>query len=190
MTKRYDFKNDKATMEWLESQKGQTRATYKTAWRYFLAHAGMTGDQILEDRKTDNEYAWEKKVLGFKTWLTDQMGQSQNSAKTGAGSARSFFSYHRMPLEFRKVEKAQLNKAMRKTEDYRFSREDLKKMVEVADLTEKYVVLVGKTFGLRAGDFLRLKRGDLEPYIDREPPIPIGEYQTEKEEVKAHPDST
>ena len=34
---------------------------------------------------------------------------------------------------------------------------------------------------------MRLTRGDLEPYIDREPPISIGEYDTQKEGVKAFP---
>jgi hypothetical protein len=60
-------------------------------------------------------------------------------------------------------------------------------MADVASLQEKYVVVAGKSFGLRAGDFLALKRGDLEPYIDREVPISIGEYGTEKESVRSYP---
>ena len=63
----------------------------------------------------------------------------------------------------------------------------MKKMADVADLTEKYVVVAGKSFGLRAGDFLKLTRGDLESYINRSVPISIGEYATQKESVKAYP---
>lgn len=114
-------------------------------------------------------------------------GQAEKSAIVGTSVARSFFSFNRLPLEFRPSEKRRLTKGKSKYEDYRFSREDLKTMSDVSDLQEKYVVIVGKSFGLRAGDFLKLTRGDLEPYIDREPPISIGEYDTQKENVKAFP---
>ena len=179
--------NDKATREWLDSQKKGTRSTYQTAWKYFLEYVGMTGDQILESRKDDKDYAWEKRVLEFKRWMIEEKGQSENTAKTGTTTARSFFAFHRTPLEFRKTEKAKLKEARPKSEDYRFSVEDLKKMSDVADLTERYVITAGKSFGLRAGDFLRRTRGDLEAYIDRETPISIGEINTQKENVKAYP---
>ena len=90
-------------------------------------------------------------------------------------------------MDFRRGEKAKLTEATRLREDYKFSIEDFTKMFSVADLEEKYVLCAGKSFGLRAGDFLRLTRGDLEPYISREVPISIGEYNTEKEGVKAFP---
>jgi integrase len=185
--KRETFKNDKATREWLDSQKKRTRSTYKTAWKYFLEYAEMTGDQILADRKNDKVFRWEKKTLDFKRWMIEQKQQSENSARTATTTVRAFFGYYRIPLVFRKTEKARLREARRKQEDYRFSREDLKRMVDVADLTGKYIVAAGKSFGLRAGDFLALKRGDLEPYIDREPPISIGEYMTRKETVPSYP---
>lgn len=181
------FPNDKATHEWLDSYKKGSRATYQTGWKYFLEYTGMTGDQILADRKQDKDYKWEQKVLDFKQWMKDEKNQSDYSATTAAATARSFFSFHRLPLQFRRTESSRLSEAKRKHEDYRFSVEDLKKMADVGDLTEKYVVVVGKSFGLRAGDFLRLTRGDLEAYIDREPPISIGEYSTEKESVSAFP---
>jgi hypothetical protein len=34
-------------------------------------------------------------------------------------------------------------------------------MCDFADLTEKYIITAGKSFGLRAGDFLRFTRRDL-----------------------------
>jgi integrase len=185
--KRETFKNDKATREWLDSQKKSTSYTYKWAWNYFLEYAGMTGDQILTDRKNDKVFRWEKKTLDFKRWMIEQKQQGENAARTATTAIRAFFGFHRTPLVFRKSEKAKLREARRKQEDYRFSREDLKKMVDVGDLTEKYIVAAGKSFGLRAGDFLALKRGDLESYIDREPPISIGEYMTRKETVPSYP---
>jgi len=182
-----DLTNDLATTEWLNSQKKSTRLAYKSSWLHFLEFAKLSGDQILADRKTDKEFKWEKQVLAVKTWLVETKGQADNTAKAVTTAARSFFAFHRVGLEFRKPEKARLKEAHAKSEDYRFSVGDLQKMFNVANLTEKYVLTAGKSFGLRAGDFMKLTKGDLEAYIDREPPISIGAYSTQKEGVKAYP---
>ena len=180
------FPDDKATHEWLNSMKKSSRNTYQTLWKRFLEFTGETGDQIKESRRNDKDYTWEKKVIKFRQWIITK-GLSENTAKSASGAVRSFFAYHRMELRFRRTESTRLTEARRKTEDYRFSRDDLKKMADVAGLEEKYVVVAGKSFGLRAGDFLALTRGDLKPYINREVPISIGEYGTQKESVKAYP---
>jgi hypothetical protein len=60
-------------------------------------------------------------------------------------------------------------------------------MDEVADLQERYVLRTSKSFSLRAGDFLRVARGDVEPYIQNEAPVSIGSYETQKEGVVAYP---
>lgn len=177
---------DKATEEWLNTFSAGTRVTYKCLWNYFLKFIDLTGDEILRSREADKDYSWEKKVLAFKNWFIAK-GAAPTSAKTATSVVRGFFSFHRQPLKFRRSEIAKLKKASRKYEDYRFSKEDLKDMFDVANLKEKYIVTAGKSFGLRAGDFLKLTKGDLEPYIDREPPISIGEYATEKEDVVAYP---
>lgn len=192
-----DFSDDKATTEWLDSfeSKKNTQNTYATGWRRFLEYAGMTGDQILADRKGDHDFRWERKTLDFKRWMVEGARQlkhpekklGEHAGRTAATSVEGFFSFYRMSLKFRRSESAMIREAKRKQEDYRFSKEDFKRMVDVADLTEKYVILVGKSFGLRAGDFLRLTRGDLETYISREPPIFIGEYMTQKEHEPAFP---
>jgi len=189
MTGKTEWGDDKATTEWLDAfrAKRNTRNTYATGWRKFQEFTGMTGDQILADRKADAEFRWEGKTLQFKQWMILEKKLSQNTGRTGAECVEGFFSFHRLPLKFRKSEAAAISRAQRKQEDYRFSREDLKRMFDVADLIEKYVIVAGKSFGLRAGDFLHLTRGDLEPYVDREPPISIGEFQTQKENVPAFP---
>ncbi|MDH5684167.1 MAG: hypothetical protein OEZ20_06870 [candidate division WOR-3 bacterium] len=148
---------------------------------------GITGDQVLEDRKTDAEHKWEKQVLAFKQWLIDEKGYAEYTATASAHAAASFFAFHYHELKLRPSEGKRLRERTRKTEDYRFTREELKIMSEIGDLKTQYVVVAGKSFGLRVGDFLRLTRGDLEPYLDRPVPISIGEYATTKEKVKACP---
>ena len=186
--------NDKASVEWLQSQKKETRRGYKAIWRKFLDFTGMTGDQILADRKTDNEHRWERKVLDFKRWMMESpkkrnllQHQSSYSATSAVMIVRGFFAYYYVPLQYRRQEKKRLGERNRKTEDYHFTLEELKRMADCADLEDKYVVIAGKSFGLRAIDFINLKRGDLEPNIDREVPISIGSINTIKENVPAYP---
>jgi hypothetical protein len=189
MSKTISFPNDKATNEWLDTQKAGTKKVYACHFRKFLEFTGLTGDQILADRKKDvaeETFRWEAKTLEFKVWLANKKF-SPYAATCGATAARAFFGYHRKPLKFRTQERRKLIERTRLHEDYKFSIEDFAKGFAVSDLEEKYVLTAGKSFGLRAGDFLRLTRGDLEPYLDREVPISIGEYNTQKEGVKAFP---
>jgi integrase len=184
--------NDTKGSDWLKSQEGSTRHSYGTWWRYFLEFTTKTvglntGDQIISERENDKEHKWERLVLDFKKWLVDEKGLSQSSATSAAMAVRGFFSFHYKPLMYRAQESRKLRDSYRSTEDYLFSREDLKKMVEFANLKEKYILIAGKSFGLRAGDFLDLKRGELEPYISREVPISIGKINTGKENIPAYP---
>ena len=187
--------NDKASIEWLNSQKKDTgtRKSYKTVWLLFLKFTGMTGDQILADRKNDTEHKWERKVTEFKDWVMQQPLQKQPneyhssySATTAVMTARGFFAYWYVPLQYRPQEKGRLAKRHRKTEDYHFSLEDLKRMADCADLEDKYVLVAGKSFGLRPIDFIHLTRGNFT-HIDTEPPIGIGPINTIKESVPAFP---
>jgi integrase len=180
-------KNDIATEEWLDSQKQSTKKAYRSYWKYFREFTSMTGDEILASHRADKDFAWEKRVLEFKNWLVNERKLSTYTATASAMTVRGFFAYHRMPLQYRRSESAKMGKRSRKTEDYKFCLDDLRKMFEVTNLEERYLITAGKSFGLRAGDFLRLTYGDLQPYIDREPPISIGEYNTQKESVKAFP---
>jgi integrase len=180
-------KIDKASETWLSSQKKTTYWAYKMHIKRFVEFTGLSGDEILADRKKDKEFRWEAKLLEFKTWLMEEQGLNSNSAASTSQAIRGFFAFHRVPLVFQRRETRKLNEQVRKTEDYRFSLEDLRKMDEVTDLQERYVLRAGKSFGFRAGDFLRLTRGDLEPYVKGDPPVSIGSYKTQKEGVVAYP---
>jgi len=180
-----EFAGDKASIEWLKAQKESTQRIYRSLWKHFLEFTNLTGDQILASRKEDKENLWEKRVIEFKERMSKEIAES--SAKTASACVRGFFSFYRLDLKFRRAESAKLREAQRKYEDYRFILEDLKKMFDVADLIERYVLTLGKSFAMRAGDFLALTRGDLEPYLGRPVPISIGEYVTQKEKVKAYP---
>jgi integrase len=180
-------KKDEAKEAWLDSQKMPTKRYYGDWFGKFEEFTGLTGDEILAKRAVDKAGTWEAKVLGFKNWLLTEKKLSEYSATAYSMAVRGFFSYHRATLEFRPAESKRISEKSRKTEDYKFSRGDLKKLYDVSDLEERYVVTAGKSIGLRAGDFLALTRGDLEPYVSNEPPASIGEINTEKEKIPAYP---
>ena len=72
---------------------------------------------------------------------------------------RGFYSYYRMPLMFRRNDSRKLGEKSSTTTDYLFDKEDLAKMALAGNLKERYVLLVGKSVGLRASDFLSLTYG-------------------------------
>jgi len=154
----------------------------------------MTGQQILESKRADKNYEWEKKVIAFKQWMKTQKTPkgdfySDNAANTAINTLRSFFDFYRTPLQFSQNENRKLNgKAHRVTRDYMLTNDDIAKMVMVGNLREKYVVLQGKSFGLRAGDFASLTYGCFRSVnLDGEAPIFLDEFQTQKEGVTAYP---
>jgi hypothetical protein len=181
------FEGDTATTDWLTATSAGSYNTYAVGMRWVQKFTGMNGDQILESRKNDKDNTWEKKLLALKQWMKDQ-GWSDLYARQTTVALRSFFAFYRVKLEMTHQEAGKLRQSRRTTEDYRFSRDDLRRMAGVADVTEKYIIMAGKSFGLRAGDFLRLTRGHFST-IDtaQEPPIFLCEYQTQKEGVTAYP---
>ena len=195
MPRKTDFIGyDNVCIEFLTSQKKGTQRTYKAFLKHILKFTGMTGQQILDSKKADKNYEWEKKVITFKQWMKNQKtpqgkNYSDNAVNTTVNTLRSFFDYYRTKLDFSQNENRKLNgKAKRVTQDYMLTNETISKMVLVADLREKYIVLLGKSFGLRAGDFITLTYGRFRSInLEQEPPIFIGEFQTEKEGVTAYP---
>ncbi len=86
---------------------------------------------------------------------------------------------------FVKHEVKKLTERIRVTHDYLFGREDLTKMVLAGSLKERYVLLMGKSMGLRAGDFVKLTFGQFRCLkLDGEPPIAFGEVGTGKEKLE------
>jgi hypothetical protein len=178
---------DDVINEFLNTQKHGTKNTYTSYLKLFLDFSKMTGKEILESRKTDKNFEWEKKTLEFKTWLI-QKGYSETYSTTCVGAVRGFFSFHRMPLRFRRQEAKKLTEATRLTEDYIFDKSDFEKMALNGNLKERYVLLVGKSLGLRASDFTALTFGIFRSLkLDSEPPISLGEITTQKERVKSYP---
>lgn len=184
---------DAEFMTFLNGMKESSRMTYKGMLRHWVNFSHMNGAETLEFRKKDTDALTQKKIVAFKDYLMKEKKSngepiSENYARTATGAIRGFLSSHRLKCEFITSEKRRIQEANRSTEDYLFAKEDLVKMVEQANLTEKYVLLVGKSVGLRASDFLNFTYGQFRSiHIESEAPVSLGEIVTQKEHVRAFP---
>jgi hypothetical protein len=180
--------NDKVVEEFLNAQtKRGTFFTYKSSMALYLEFTKKNGQQLLDEKKKDSNFQVENSMFQFRKWLLENK-KSETYATSTIMCVRSFYSYFRVPLVFRKQEAKKLTEKNRSTTDYLFDREDLTRMAFAGSLKERYVLLVGKSIGLRAGDFIRLTVGCFRSInLEGEPPIPLGEIGTEKERVKAYP---
>ena len=182
-----EFKDSK-TIELLKSQNKTTLKTYKYAWKLFLEFTKKNGSELLELRKKSTNGEIKKLILDFRNWLINEKGKSENSAKTCVMAVLGFFSFYELPVGFTKEESDRIKRVRRKTQDYWFTIEDLRKMYSVGNLKEKYVVTVGKSLGLRASDFIKLTYGDFRKLdLNQEAPIFLGEIATTKEGISAFP---
>jgi len=101
---------------------------------------------------------------------------------------RGFFAYNEIPFMFTRGDSKRLAERNRKTEDYLFDKQDLSKMAMVGNLKDRYILLVGKSVGLRAGDFVNFTYGKFRGLkLDSDAPIFIGATVTQKERVPAYP---
>ena len=185
---------------WLNQLSEGTKRVYRNAFNKFLNYIEMTEEELIKNRIEDVEEdtgLWENKVVQFRKWLKTQPKEktknkekklmSDHYSKTMANAIRGYFTHLKMPLSFDRGQRTKMNKARNGTRDFPLQREHLARLTEVADVRERYIVMVGKSFGLRIGDFMKLKRGMFTPVIDQESPISIGETYTDKEDVKAFP---
>lgn len=172
----------------LKSLSSQSANNYGTAFRYWINFTGMNGAETLAFKKADKDAETEKKVLAFKQYMINDLHKSDNSARLAASAVCGFLSFHRIPLAFTHAESKRLQDANRSTADFLFTKDDLAKMVEQANLQEKYILLVGKSVGLRGGDFLTFTYGMFRgSHMDSEAPISLGIVPTGKEHVKSYP---
>lgn len=177
----------KLESNWYSCLKASSVRIYERNWAYFKEYMGKSAEEILAEKKADNDF-YKTKIFQFKDWLIKTKRLSSTTARTATGVVRGFFNFYNTPIHMHNKEKQRLDKATRTTTDYKFTHKDIAKMSLVAKLEEKYILLFGKSVGLRANDFLKFTFGDFRKLdLEQETPIYMGEYVTQKKGVKANP---
>ena len=186
---------DQALNQWLTNFEGAYRYRCYLAFNKFMAFLRekhdwkeVSGDTILskhiENRKSDDKkikYFFDDLITDFMMRIESQ-GPCHNSAVVQAAMVRSFFTYHREPLQ---VQGKKMKKVETRKRYHAYSRDELVKMVQVGDLEEKAIINLGTQLGVRVGDFTSLKRNPiLEAFKDSNGEFPLEfEIETEKEGV-------
>lgn len=164
-----------------------SRAQYSSRWKIWLDYCkkkGLpdNGDSQLEDMKrrrlsNDNseKYLYDNELPKFFIWLTTEyVGPksheplSENGAASQTTAVRSFFAFHRYPLEIKKEAIPSVDKIVQKYEDHSFDIYQLRAMYVQGDLKERTILSCGKDLWLRAGDFVNISRSFVENLLQRE----------------------
>jgi len=177
-----ELSEDSVISDFLNFQKKSTRYTYTSYFRRLKEFTSETGTEIL-----DNRLKWERKIFAFQRYLLER-NYSENYAQSACGCVRGFFAFNRNSLHLTNQERKRLGERRRSTEDYFLDKEDIRKMSMHANLRDNYILLVGKSLGLRASDFVNLTYGMFRGLkLDNPAPVFIGKIGTKKERVPAFP---
>jgi hypothetical protein len=175
--------------EYINAQSTKTAKTYTANFKVLLAFdPTLTGAKMLKEVE-----AWSRRILVFQQWLA-RKGYSMQYVHCVTSTVRGFFAFFRKPLDLSKQDKFKLNKRARNSEDYSPSLQDIRRMKEVSNLKESYVLIGGLSLGLRSEDFADIRYGKYRMAVERakeqniEPPIPLDPIETMKEAgVLAYP---
>lgn len=167
-----EMDTSKATVEWLNSRKQSTKWQYQNRWEIWIEYcktkgSHTNGDAQLEDMKkrrqsNDNttKFFYDNEVPKFFQWLqTEYRGKttnqplSQSSALAVTTAVRSFFRYHRYPLQIQRDTLPSSEKVEGVYQDHAFDIYQLRAMFKQGDLFERTALACGKDLWLRVGDF-------------------------------------
>jgi integrase len=185
---------DEALNEWLSSLEGRYKQKCRSAFLKFMEFLKektgwkeISGDIILskhaENRKSEEKktkYFFDDLIPVFILWLQSK-GLSHNSAVVQASPVKSFFKYHREPLQVQ----GRMKFVETRKRFHAYTKDELTRMVQVGDLEEKVVIMLGVQLGIRVGDFVSLKRRPIqEAFKDANGEFPLEfQIETEKEGV-------
>ncbi len=169
--------------DWLKGYKKGSRRVYLSAFGMFLDWAKRTPEQMVAERKADlkeedvaAQHRYERLILDC---FREKKVESASAAFATVKAVRAFFGYHYMPLRFRRLEAQEFSKGVKPVYvDYIPTREELKAMVEVANVRDRAIVLTLASTGI-SGDVCELTRQQFETKWGKENPIclaPRGGY--------------
>lgn len=177
---------------WLDQYEGGSRIQAKRAWRFWTVFMGdKTEKWILDNLHSED---WAQHLVNFRRRLKQQPKErgegtlADNTTKTIANLIRAYFEHVGATVSLSKKQKEELIKVESTPNvDFPMNIRVKEQVMRVASPVEDYIVCAGISFGLRTNDFLKVTRGQLEPFMDQEVPIQLPAMQTQKRGVKAYP---
>ncbi len=174
----------KMILEWAKASY-RTEQNQKAAIRKlrdFLAFTKMAPEELVKEQRAKiDERAAQRRILAFYKKIIDA-GKTPTVAFDYTKFLRSFYNYYGLVLSFRPNE---LEMPLPKIKDFPFELQHIQGMIYAANVKGKALILTLESSGLRIGDIVKLLRKDIEPLLEKEPPVEL-EVITEKERVRAN----
>lgn len=177
---------------WMASLPGEikpqtTKYTWALKLKVFCDWIGKNPDELIEERKrqlkSDDpqvQHKMEVEVKKFMRYL-ESKGLSSSTRRTYFTAIRNFFAKNYLPLTFFRGEGPKVEPVLEGCRAATHT--DLKRMLDVANLREKALIVFMAHTGIAEADVVRLKVGDLGKVLGirnvaqnlekLEPPIPI-----------------
>jgi hypothetical protein len=179
--------------DWLGELSEGVHSFYSLYWQEFKDFVGMKASEILDLRAQDlkllhtDRGRWRFEGLAKRFYRSLYRSRDPphptGTDRVKLTAVQSFFSHHRMDLKFKRGE---LEQPILTTRYYDIRLIDVKEAVKVCSLEEKWIVLGGKSLGQRVGVFAKIRKDEVKPLLEEEPPVPI-DIRTHKKNLWAHP---
>jgi len=163
--------------DFLQSLSKNTRKSYKTGLRKFEKYFGKPIDEILKLREQDlgsddihQKRRFEKEIEKFHQSLLDK-GYGINTARTMTLGIIQIFRFYDMPIKRRYGSK--ISRTVISTRDHMLTIFDIRKMYKVGGLRARTLLCMSKDLGWRISDFLSILKADVEPLLQKKPPVPF-----------------
>lgn len=171
---------------WLKTVSRSSRPLYLNALRKFCEFSGKTPGELIstrdsETKSDDHNYRTGIRdlILDFRTYMSKE-GYAHKTINATDGAVRGFFTANLGKVGMVNVKNYRDAQVSMK-KDLIPTLEELKKILDVSNLEEKFRVIFLAQTGMRISDALSLKVGDIQRELDLEN-IPMGiEYLPEKE---------
>lgn len=175
--------------DFLQSLSKGTRKSYKAGLRKFEKYFGKSVERILKLREQDlgsndihQKRRFEKEIEKFHQSLLDK-GYGINTARTMTLGIIQIFRFYDMPMQKRYGSK--ISRTVMSTRDHVLTIFDIRQMYKVGDLRARTLLCMSKDLGWRISDFLSILRTEVEPMLEKKPPVPFRKL-TKKEKVPAY----
>lgn len=172
--KRYKIKKSERSIDnyievknWLKTVSPSTRAIYLTALKKFCNFSGLTPKQLILERdreiKNPNPNSRVKirnLVLDFREYL-EKEGYAPKTINAWDGAVRSFFTANLGKIGMLNIKNYRNGRVSLKR-DFVPTLDELKQILDVCNLEEKFRIIFLAQTGMRISDALKLRIGDIE----------------------------
>jgi integrase len=156
---------------WLKTVSPRTATSYLRALKKFCDWCGKTPPQLIIDRDSEKNVADPNKrtgtrnlILDFRVFL-EQEGYAPKTINTLDGAIRSFFTAVLGREGMINVGNYS-NRDVCKTKDLVPTIEEVKRMIDVSDISVKFSIIFLAQTGMRPDDALKLRVGDVQRELD------------------------